>query len=172
MASDLMESKLEQLEQILVKQFRMLQKLADVTKDERASLLSGAVDQIVAFVEKKEAILDQLSLIEDSRRMVVQELALHYQLQTENLSIANLLPLVGQAQAIPLKRLSEGINSLVLHVRDLTYGNQALATYKIDWMHSLQAFLVAASIPEPGYGPPASGKPAEGSAAFGVDFRA
>jgi len=172
MASDLLESKLQQLEQILVKQFRTLQKLADVTKNERANLLNDGADQIVLFVEEKESILDQLSLIEDSRRMLVQELALHFQLQTDDLSIAELLPLVGQAQAIPLRRLSEGINSLVLHVRDLTYGNQALATYKIEWLHSLQAFLVAASIPEPGYGPPAAGKIPEGPAAFGVDFRA
>lgn len=172
MTSMLLESKLQQLEQTLVKQFRMLQKLADVTKNERASLLNDGADQITRFVEEKEAILDQLSLIEDGRRMLMQDLALHFRLQSDDLSIAALLPLIEAEQAIPLKRLSEGINSLVHNVRDLTYGNQALATYKIDWLHALQGFLVTASIPEPGYGPMAAVKNTGGPAAFGVDFRA
>lgn len=165
-----LEIKLHELEQALVKQFRMLQKLADLTKQERASLLNDGADQITRFVEEKEAALDQLSLIEDERRMLMQELSLHFRLQGDDLSISALIPLINPDQAVPLRRLSEGINSLVHHVRDMTYGNQALATYKIDWLHALQGFLVASSIPEPGYGPAAA--KITGSAAFGVDFRA
>jgi len=168
MVSDKFVVKLQELEGVLVKQFRMLQKLDEVTKSERAALLKNEVDALLPVVEEKEAILDQLSLIEDDRKVVVQEIALHLNLRSE--SIHELLPHLDPSEAIPIRRLSEGINTLVILVRDLNYGNQALANSKLDWLSSLQAFMVSVSFPETGYYPPGSPNRSEEPTAFGFEY--
>ena len=172
MVLDELEVKLQDLEGILVKQFRMLQKLAEITKDERQSLVKDETDTILLNVEAKEAVLDQLSLIEDSRRMIMREIVIMLNLHTDSISVNDLLPNLNPSAAIPIRRLSEGISSLVVQARDLTYGNQALANSRLDWLRSLQSFLVAASFPETGYSHLSGVKRPEEPAVTGLEFRA
>jgi flagellar biosynthesis/type III secretory pathway chaperone len=163
---------LHELERTLVKQFRTLQRLVEITRAERASLLEDGVDALQTNVEEKEAILDQLILIEDRRRMLLQEIALQQGLRSESLSIQDLLPCLEKAQSIPLERLSEGITTLVSSIRDLNYGNQALAASRLDWLKSLQSYLVAVSLPDSGYRPPHGPNFKEPPAGLGREYRA
>ena len=172
MPSVTLEAKAKDLEETLVKQFRTVQKLLEITMKERANLLKEAGTAILTVVEEKEAVLDQLSLIEDNRRRLVQEIALDLNLHSEITSINELLPYLEPIGFLAVRRLSEGISTLVIQVRDLNYGNLALAQSRIDWMQSLQSFLVSVSLPEAGYLPPGTAKHPGEPAAFGVEYRA
>ena len=171
MVVDRLEAKLRELESVLVKQFRMLQKLVEVTKSERSGLLTNRAEHILTSVDAKEVVLDQLSLIDDHRRMLVQESALLLNLPGDSASIQDLLPYLNPQSASSIRRLFDGISTLVTQVRDLNYGNQALAASRLDYLQSLQAFLVEASLPDAGYRSPCSAKQPEPPAVSGWEYR-
>ena len=129
------------LESILVKQFRMLQELIEKTKVERKLLLDGD-DALMRVVEDKEALLDQLGLIEDNRRKLVQNLSLAKGLQSETTSVSELLPYLQEDIAERISRLVEGITTLAIQARDLNTANQALSTTKLEWLKATQSFLI------------------------------
>lgn len=163
---------LKNLEDLLVKQFRTLQNLIDLTKKERQRMLENDGGKVMQVVEEKEAVLDQLSLLEDARRKFVQSLALQVDLHSEQTSVAELLPFLPEASAERIYRLSEGITTLVNQARDLSYGNQALAYSRLEWMKALQGFIVQTISLDSDYRPAGASPGARESVALGLDCRA
>jgi flagellar biosynthesis/type III secretory pathway chaperone len=166
------DARLFELEQTLVSQFRTLQKLLDVTRSERNNLLKDQTSALLTDVEEKEAILDQLSLLEDKRRMLVQETAMLLDLHSDETSVKELLPYLEPNASVSIGHLAEGISSLVVQVRDYSLGNQALANSRLDWLKSFQSFLVDMALPDPGYRPPGSPKQYMEPAMLGMEYRA
>lgn len=160
-----------ELEQVLVQQFRILQELIDVSKKERAALLSepALVPQIV---EDKEVLLDRMSLMEDKCRHIIQDISLSLGLRMENTSIQALLPYFKAEDASRIKNLSEGIYSLANQARELNHASQAIALTKLDWLKATQSFLISIFQPESGYRPPVGGAHQEPVTGLGVEFRA
>lgn len=168
---DFMEELIE-LEQLLVRQFRGLQELVQLTRAERELLLKGGTD-IMRVVEDKEALLDQLSLMEDNRRKLAQDMALAYGLHSDQTSIGELCAVIDFDVAIRIRRLSEGISALASQARDLNHSNQALTFTRLDWLKAVQSFLIGVAQPETGYQPP--GSPTAGlneTAGLGLELRA
>ncbi|MDR3578320.1 MAG: flagellar protein FlgN [Anaerolineaceae bacterium] len=161
---------LMELESILVKQFRSLQELIEKTRFERKLLLTGD-DALMRVVEDKEALLDQLGLIEDNRRKLVQNLSLAKGIQTETTSINELLPYLQEDIAERFSRLVEGITTLAFQARDLNRANQAISTTKLEWLKATQSFLIRIAQPEIGYRPPGSAPVLQRTAGLGVEFR-
>jgi flagellar biosynthesis/type III secretory pathway chaperone len=159
-----------ELESILVKQFRSLQELIEKTKLERKLLLTGD-DAIMRVVEDKEALLDQLGLIEDDRRKLVQNLSLAKGLHSESTSISELLPYIKEDLAERISRMIDGITTLAGQARDLNRANQALSSTKLEWLKATQSFLIRIAQPEIGYRPPGSAPALQRSAGLGVEFR-
>lgn len=170
--NDKFAADLKTLEYLLVKQFRTLQRLTDLTKKERENLLNNDADALMRLVEEKEAMLDQMGLIEDDRRKQVQSLALQLNIHSEETSVSELLPYLHKVEAERLKRLSEGVTTLANQARDLNYGNQALAYSRIDWLKAVQGFIVRTTQPEAGYRPPGINPGHQESVALGWEYRA
>ena len=80
-----------ELENLLVKQLRALQEFVELTRREREALLDNR-RELMGLVEDKEALLDKIGLAEDSRRKIIQELAVALELQNGDTSIKELLP--------------------------------------------------------------------------------
>jgi hypothetical protein len=160
-----------ELEQVLVRQFRLLQEMLSLSKKEREVLLN-APDEVLRVVEDKEALLDRLSLLEDHCRKLVQGLSLALRLHSEATSIGALLPYFAPPDASRLKNLSEGISSLAGQARELNRANQALALSKLEWLKATQAFLIGIFQPETGYRAQKSGTQHQPAAGLGVEFRA
>jgi flagellar biosynthesis/type III secretory pathway chaperone len=158
------------LEEILVRQFRVLQEMIELTKKERASLLNDP-NQVLTVVEDKEALLDHLGVLEDKCRKIVQDLSLAVELRSEDTSIQSLLPFFQPDEAYRIKNLSEGISSLASQARELTRANQALALSKLDWLKATQAFLISIFQPEVGYRSPKGGSASQEPAGLGVEIR-
>lgn len=163
---------LKNLEDLLVKQFRMLQNLIELTKKERQRMLENDGGKVMQVVEEKEAVLDQLSLLEDARRKFVQSLALQVNLQSEQTSVGELLPFLPSTSSERIFRLSEGITTLVNQARDFSYGNQALAYSRLEWMKALQGFIVQTISLDNDYRPAGASPGARESVALGLDCRA
>jgi flagellar biosynthesis/type III secretory pathway chaperone len=161
---------LMELESILVKQFRSLQELIEKTKLERKLLLTGD-DAIMRVVEDKEALLDQLGLIEDERRKLVQNLSLAKGLHSESTSVSELLPLIKEDLAERISRMMDGITTLAVQARDLNRANQALSSTKLEWLKATQSFLIRIAQPEIGYRSPGSAPALQRTAGLGVEFR-
>jgi flagellar biosynthesis/type III secretory pathway chaperone len=159
------------LEGVLVKEFRMLQALVEITREEREILPKNDVTNTMRLVEEKEALLDQLVLLEDTRRMRIQELAQALSIQSDNSSLKQLLPHIDPEDAERLERLSDGIISLVRQVRDLNLGNRALAASMVDWLQSARAFLMSFTQVEAGYRPPGVTQPVELNGLWNLDHR-
>ena len=156
-SADLME-----LEHLLVKQFRTLQELLEVSQKERAQLLSGD-EKIMRVVEDKEVLLDQLGLIDDSRRKVVQDLSLALKIQSDSGSVGSLLPHLGRDDANRVGRLAEGIVTLAGQTRELNQENQALAIIKLDWIKAAQSVFFGILEPDIDYRPVSSVPPSRQS---------
>ncbi len=160
-----------ELEQVLVRQFRILQEMIALTKKERDSLLNDP-DNVLHMVEDKEALLDKMSLMEDQCRKIVQDLSLAVNLHSENTSIQALLPFFRPEDASRIKNLSEGISTLAIQARELNRANQAVAFTKLEWLKATQSFLISIFQPEPGYRPLKGGAARQETAGLGVEFRA
>jgi hypothetical protein len=157
-----------ELEQTLVRQFKLLKDVIALTKKERTSLLNEP-DLVLRMVEDKEALLDQMSLMEDQCRQSVQEISLLLELHSENTSIRDLLPFLEPEDARRIRTLSEGISTLASQARELNRANQAIALTKLEWLKATQAFLISMFQPDAGYRSPKSGSSRQDIAGLGVE---
>ena len=157
-----------ELEQTLVRQFKLLKDVIALTKRERTSLLSEP-DLVLRMVEDKEALLDRMSLMEDQCRQTVQEISLLLELHSENTSIQDLLPFFAPEDAKRIRTLSEGISSLASQARELNRANQAIALSKLEWLKATQTFLISMFQPDPGYRSPKGGSSRQDIAGLGVE---
>jgi len=159
-----------ELEQMLVRQFRLLQEMLALSKKERDSLLNET-DLVLKLVEDKEVLLDSLSVMEDNCRKLVQELSLELELHSDDTSIQALLPYLKPEEASRLRNLSEGISSIASQARELNRANQALALSKLEWLKATQSFLISIFQPEAGYSVQKGGGKTQRAAGMGVEFR-
>lgn len=68
------QATLDTLEQVMVRQFNLLQELLSLTRAERDALYRNDTTLLMPLVERKEALLDQIVLLEDQRRMETERL--------------------------------------------------------------------------------------------------
>jgi hypothetical protein len=159
-----------ELEQVLVRQFGILKDMIALTTKERGSLLNDP-ERVLRVVEDKEVLLDNLGLMEDRCRRIVQELSLSLELHSEDTSIQELLPFFEPADASRIKNLSEGISSLASQARELNRANQAIALSRLEWLKATQSFLISIFQPDSGYQPPMGGLARQDATGLGVEFR-
>ena len=156
--SDRSQEILNNLEDLLVKEFRSLQSLIALSQKERLLLSKGEADSLMVLVEEKETLLDQMSLLEESRRSMISEAARELDrpaaAPSGNSTLEELTLALEPIIADRLKRLSQGILALVEQTKELNEGNMALAGANLDWVKSAQAFLINLYNPEVGYRPP------------------
>jgi flagellar biosynthesis/type III secretory pathway chaperone len=145
---------LNDLEDLLVQEFRTLESLILVTREERLEFSKHNADGIMLLVEKKETILDQLSLMEEKRRTFVQEICMEMGVQTESSSLDAILASLEKPSAERISRLNGGIATLVSQARDLNYGNSALAQTALDWLATTKAFIYSLYQPQMNYQAP------------------
>ncbi len=144
------EEYLNTLEDVLVKQFRKLQSLISITREERQMLSGGAARDLLDIVEQKESILDELSLLEENRRLITGELCQLVGLAGAS-TLTELIPHLETAVGSRLHNLHEGISKLVDQARHLNMGNQALAQARTEWLAATQAFLLSFYQPPTAY---------------------
>lgn len=171
MVDDKFTSDRFELEQVLVRQFKLLKDIVTLTKKERVSLLNDA-DSVLGVVEDKEALLDSMMLLEDRCRKIVQELSLSLNLHSAGTSIQELLPFFKPEDAKVIKNLSEGISGLASQARELNRANQAIALTRLEWLKATQSFLISIFQPESGYQSPKVGSARKDATGLGVEFRA
>ena len=160
-----------ELEQLMVQQFRGLQNLVEVTRAERQALNQRSVETLMESTEAKEAQLDQLSLFEDRFRMIIHTLAMSQDLEiTDESNLNMILPYLPEDGAERLSRLADGILTLVRQARDLNLGNQILVQNQLDWVQACRAFLFEGLQTLDIYSHPAA--PAKRLAVSGMDYRA
>jgi flagellar biosynthesis/type III secretory pathway chaperone len=160
---------LPNLEDVSVQEFRLMQSLIDVTREERNFLPTTNPEDLMGLVEKKENILDQISLLEERRRTLLIDIARAMGIPVGSSTLADILPWLDRSTAGRLNRLSEGIAMLVGQARDLNYGNKAMATTALDWLESTKAFLYGYYQNQMAYTPPGRTPSMELSASLDID---
>ncbi len=148
------DEKLIQLEETLVSEFRLLQSLLEVTQKESSALLKGSHSILMPIVEDKEAILDQLGNLEDTRATVSQSLAVDFGVNAQPATIQSLLPYVDGERAQRMRRLCDGILALSEQQRGLNLNVSTMAQSWIEMIHSTQAYLLSFYQPPATYTPP------------------
>lgn len=160
-----------ELEQVLVRQFKILKDMIELTRKERVSLLNDPAG-VLNIVEHKEALLDSMMLSEDQCRKIVQEISLSLKIHSEDTSIQALLPFFKPEDARVIRNLSEGISTLAGQARELNRANQAIALTKLEWLKAMQSFLISIFQPEFGYQSPKAGPSHKDATGLGVEIRA
>lgn len=131
------------LEELLVKQFRTLQSLVNITRREREVLIKSDADALIILVEEKDSLLSQMESLEASRRIVTIDLAKVFQIDPQSTKVKEILPFIDSDAAERIERLIEGIYTLYDENRELNLGNQALAQNTLKWLDHAQAFLLS-----------------------------
>jgi flagellar biosynthesis/type III secretory pathway chaperone len=142
------------LEDVLVREFRTLQNLVAVTNQERQALSKNDSPTLMPLVEQKEALLDSLSLLEETRRVLTEDIGLIVGTGPSSTGIGAILPNLEPHTSKRISRLSEGISALVSEARDLNQGNRALAISTLTWLDSAQTFLLSFFSTTDTYTPP------------------
>lgn len=168
---DTFSANVMELEQTLVRQFRALQKLIEITHKEREAILNQQ-DSLMRLVEEKEALLDQLGILEDDRRHLVQEISLSLPSGREADSLQELLPHLQKEQSMRIERLVEGITTLAGESRELNHANHALALVRLEWVKAARWFLAGSVQPEVDYRPPGNAPVLKDSGGWGIEVRA
>jgi flagellar biosynthesis/type III secretory pathway chaperone len=135
---------LRTFEGLLVKEFRAYQTLFNLSMEERQSLSRGDVVRLLALAERKESLLDQLSRLEESRRLLLHSLErapANGAQPGEGGTLTTALGTLDREEAGRILHLQEGILVLMGQVRELTQGNRALAARALERASSLQAQL-------------------------------
>lgn len=145
---------LKTLENVMVRQFRLLQELLDLSREEREALTHSDAEMLMPTVERKEALLDQIVLLEDQRRMQVEVLSHYLNVSEAQTSILSLLPHIPSPRSERIQRLSEGILSLATQIRDINSHNTLLINNALEWVASAQEFILSLYTQPTGhYGP-------------------
>jgi flagellar biosynthesis/type III secretory pathway chaperone len=152
-AIDKKQDLLNTLEDLLVREFRACQLLYQLSREERVAISNHEIPRMLSLVEDKEAVLDELGRLDDSRRMTCQELGSLLGLAIHAPTVADLLPGLSPENACRMGRLREGILTVMDKVRDLNRGNHALASSELDRAGSVQSFLLSLIQPPATYGP-------------------
>lgn len=139
--SDLQEH-LSTLEDILVREFRICQTLYSITKEEQQFLSHGDIHELASLIDQKESILDHMNHLEENLRVTISELAQIIDLPAQTTSLAEIILALDDEFSERLQRLREGIMALLGVIRNLTYGNQAVAINGIKRIDAVQAFLL------------------------------
>jgi flagellar biosynthesis/type III secretory pathway chaperone len=145
------------LEDLMVKEFRVCQNLFSLTRDERSALSNSDVQSLTSLVERKEALLDELGQLDDSKRMTTQEIGTMLGLNSQpgqSLTVGGVLTALDSGTADRLGHLRKGILALADQVRDMTRSNHALATIALERADAVQAFLLSLYQTPPSYRPP------------------
>jgi flagellar biosynthesis/type III secretory pathway chaperone len=146
------------LEDILVKEFRICQSLQSITKDERLALTKNDVPALSTLVEQKEALLDDLTQIEDHRRMLSQNLGEVFGIQATSPTLTEISSSLNADTGGRINHLRDGILAIAEEIKVLTSGNRALAMAAMDRVDAVQTFLLDIFRPTLSYDRPGSPK--------------
>ena len=131
------------LEDQLVREFRAYQSLILITREERTALASGDIPNLIALVDQKDHLLDDLMALEDTRIETVSAWGIASSIGKEDLTIADIVSKLEPAASARFSRLREGILAQVTELRDLNRGNQALAASALDRVDAVRSFFVS-----------------------------
>jgi len=115
------------LEELLVKQFRGLQSLAQITTRERLALSTGDANRLASLTREKESMLEQIEIVVDSQHMILEEIGKVLGIRKKVTFSEDILPRLEPVPARRITRLRNGIMTLDDEVCDLNRGNQALS---------------------------------------------
>jgi len=135
---------LRAFESLLVKEFRACQALFGLTREERQVLSRIDVPRLLELAERKEALLDQLGKLEDTRRILLHSLGDSSSIATfegETAALAAVLGTIDKDEADRLIHLQEGVLVLMSQMRELNHGNRALASCALERANVLQTHL-------------------------------
>jgi flagellar biosynthesis/type III secretory pathway chaperone len=144
----------QNLERILVEELRAYQALDGLTRDEQKAIAAGNIRRLSEITDEKEALLDELSRLDESRRSLLGRIAVAAGLPASRATLAALLPSFPPESSARLTRLSQGLAALAQEIRNLTHGNQALAHFALERADALQIFLLNLHQASAGYRPP------------------
>jgi flagellar biosynthesis/type III secretory pathway chaperone len=126
------------IEALFVREFRALQALLALTRDEQAALLGPDIPRLLMLAERKETLLDRLAELEGLRQSRLADLA-HLPLDDEDEEGPEL------GRRARLERLSEGIEALSGQTRELARRNRALADRALQQASQMQAGLMTST---------------------------
>ena len=138
----MLENHVHSLEQQMVKEFRVLQRLVEITKEERTALDDPFVSNLMSIVEEKESTIDELVRLEDAFRMCVDQCAQDLEISSPDVKLEHLLPHFDSSTVAKFDQLQNGIMMMLAELKSQTAKNMALANIGLERSQSLQSFLI------------------------------
>jgi len=151
--SSLIINLIASLESLYVKEFRGLQHLLNLTKEERVALTVFDHEKLVALIEHKETLIDELGCLESKREGLILDLVKATGADYTQGKLPEILAPLDPSATRHVTHLQEGITVLAGKIRELTPGNQALAAAAMERLDATQTFLLNLFQPPAGYHP-------------------
>jgi flagellar biosynthesis/type III secretory pathway chaperone len=136
------------LEDALVSEFHIFQNLVELSRQELDALTKRDTTTLSGLVEKKEALLDELNIFEEDRRLATEDLAYLIGIKKQVTTVSELLPFLERVISERFRRIQEGIVALGREIRNLNRNNLALAKTALEWADATQAYLLSLHQPD------------------------
>lgn len=131
------------IEDIFVREFRAYQSLVAVFKQERHLITAGNPDSLPYLVDKKNALLDELRILEEELNDLLAEWGRSENVDAEDLTFKEFIRSMNSSDSRRLVRLRDGIRALLVDVRELTNGNMALSDIALSRVEATQLMIEA-----------------------------
>ncbi len=115
--------------------------LLSVLQLEKNAIIGSNLGELGKTGKEKEALLLKISIIEEQRQIMMEDLAESLECSPHDLTITKLAELVEEPYPARFKRLCSDLLPLAKTIRDVNDGNKALLRHSVELVRSSFAFL-------------------------------
>ncbi|MCP4716015.1 MAG: flagellar protein FlgN [Deltaproteobacteria bacterium] len=138
-----MNNLLDDLHKLLTDQTKLYRSLHGVLQQESSCISSSALDDLQENNKKKEVIVLQIQLLDESCSQLLEAIYLHLPHQPEPPSLNNLIGLVNEPDSRPLQLRHEKLLSMARAVKELNCDNENRITGALRAIKGSISFLMS-----------------------------
>ena len=121
---------------LLEKETEQYRLLLEISKREKRSLSAGNIDEFIAVTKDKEELLHKLQAADYERRTLMARLGKTFAIPSVTLSIGEIAARIPKADGKKISACREGISTLLVKIRRINQGNNALLMHATQFTQS------------------------------------
>lgn len=137
-----MRQVLTELFDLLSQQRDLLEKMLELSREEREVIINGQAEQLEQIVRQELRELSKLSAIEKKRQELGKSIASELGLAEQDLSVTAIVESVGKDEGEGIRQLQAELTALISQHTDLNRENRALVEAHIEYSDAFMEIMV------------------------------
>ena len=129
-----MTEQIEGLLRILGRQLLKYKELLEVARGLQNALIDNDIDAFEDFLKKEHLLLSEVGKLEEERLSILQDLASRFSISPRELTISQLVLLVGQEYKAPLTEFQETMTRVINVLKEVNASNADLLQHAMEYI--------------------------------------